>query len=181
MQTSCNSAQRGAGVAAKLSDEDVDSGVTIKCSSITANGVASDAAAQQTCLKGLSAAAKLSKPASDAFLAAAAAAASSPAEDPQAASTENGGGLFVASSQSAVLISSIVGGNRADRAGAGVYLDKGASLELSSSPEGGPAAVSHNNCTAGSGGALFMNENSKLLAEEAALSSNRVRGCVVMQ
>ncbi|WIA09254.1 hypothetical protein OEZ85_008662 [Tetradesmus obliquus] len=171
-QVSCNSAQQGAGVAVKLSDERVDSGVTIKCSSITANGVASDAAARQACMKGMSAAAALAKPASEALLAAAAAAAASPAAEPEAAGTDIGGGLWVARDQEAVLISSTIGGNRAVKAGAGVYLDKGAHLELSSS-EAGMTAVSHNNCTAGSGGALFMNDKSELLAIEATLSSNR--------
>eukprot|EP00883_Tetradesmus_obliquus_P013860 jgi/Sobl393_1/6836/SZX62898.1 len=171
-QVSCNSAQQGAGVAVKLSDEGVDSGVTIRCSSITANGVASDAAARQACMKGMSAAAALAKPASDALLAAAAAAAASPAAEPQAAGADIGGGLWVARDQEAVLISSTVGGNRAVRAGAGVYLDKGAYLELSSSAAG-TTAVSHNNCTAGSGGALFMNDKSELLAVEATLSNNR--------
>ncbi|WIA09259.1 hypothetical protein OEZ85_008667 [Tetradesmus obliquus] len=171
-QVSCNSAQQGAGVAVKLADEGVDSGVTIKCSSITANGVASDAAARQACMKGVLAAAALAKPASGVFLAAAATAASSPAEKGQAASTDAGGGLWVAAGQQAVLISSIVGGNRAVKSGAGVQLDKGASLEIRSSAAG-TTAVSHNNCTAGSGGALFMANSASLLAVEAKLNNNR--------
>ncbi|WIA29337.1 hypothetical protein OEZ86_011842 [Tetradesmus obliquus] len=171
-QVSCNSAQQGAGVAVKLSDEGVDSGVTIKCSSITANGVASDAAARQACMKGVLAAAALAKPASGVFLAAAATAASSPADKGQAASTDAGGGLWVAAGQQAVLISSIVGGNRAVKSGAGVQSDKGASLEIRSSAAG-TTAVSHNNCTAGSGGALFMANSASLLAVEAKLNNNR--------
>jgi hypothetical protein len=129
-------------------------------------------------LDGLAAAAKLAKPASNAFLeaAAAAAAVSSPSADAQAAGADSGGGLWVAQGQEAVLISTIVGGNRAMRSGAGIYVDKGASLELQNE-QAGPTAVSYNNCTAGSGGALFMNDKSKLLAVQAALNNNRVGGC----
>jgi hypothetical protein len=173
-QVSCNSAAKGGGVAVK-SGKEFDSAATFKCSSVTANGVAFNPPAQKACLKTLAAAAALARPASDAFLQAAAAAASSPAEGAQAAGADIGGGIWVASGQEAVLVSTVVGGNRAARSGAGIYLDKGAYLELTSS-DAGRTAVSHNNCTAGSGGALFMSDGSELLAIEAALSNNRV-GC----
>jgi hypothetical protein len=128
-------------------------------------------------LKNLAEAAALAKPTSDAFLAAAAAAASSPAQGTaQAPGTDSGGGISVARGQEAVLISTKVGGNRAARAGAGVYVDKGAYLELGSS-DAGRTTVSHNNCTAGSGGGLFVQDESELLAIEATLSNNRV-GCL---
>jgi hypothetical protein len=126
-------------------------------------------------LQSLAAAAALARPASDAFLGAAAAATLSPAEGAPAAGTDIGGGIWVASGQEAVLVSTVVGGNRAARSGAGIYVDKGAYLELGGS-EAGRTVVSHNNCTAGSGGGLFMNDKSELVAFEAALSNNRV-GC----
>lgn len=165
----CNSAAHGAGVMVRVSDSGDSSHVNMTCSRVTANGGAADAAMQAACVLATSNKhGSMIRQFAEAATAAASERSASGAVPTLGLGADKGGGVYVADYQSAVIVNSSVDSNVATNQGGGVYLGKGARLQVLG------VAGSVSNCTAGYGGALYLDDGAVLSATSVTWSNNQV-------